>query len=68
MSQRSKRQNRRWRESDNAYWSAVWKLVRRDMRRENGYLYVDSYDYFPEFLIWAHELKNPVLIHKGRKP
>lgn len=70
MNARRKRQNRRWQKNPEAYWKALYRIVKRDMKHEKGYLYIDVDENFDwqNDNIWAHELKLPVLFRKGGKP
>lgn len=68
MSQRHNKRHRRWVEKPFAYRRAVLKLALKSRKKDRGYLYVDYDGTHPYWMIWAHELKNPVLIHKGGKP
>ena len=67
MNSRSKKRSRRW-ENDKLYWETIYRIVRRNRRRERGYLYIESDRFYDDFSIWAHEIPRKMLIHKGRKP
>lgn len=65
---RALKRYRRFTEDFRLYRRVIDKRARRSLRKERGYLYVDTPQFYVDHTIWAHELEAKALIHKGRKP